>query len=129
EKIVVINGQPINQKEVQTEFEQAAKGLPEQIKTRVAQTVLVYIGGKDAFTINPTIAGQTAPDPVNIWWAQVQIWVQEDVANAIVDVNTKGVFAGAAGQQTSVLTSPVKRLVKLSVPPNFVTPPRNRNGQ
>jgi hypothetical protein len=83
------------------------------MRMAVAQKSLVYVN-PDAFDMSPNIAGSTAPDPVNIYSAQLMLWVQQDVIAAINDCNK-----GAA----NVTVAPVKRLIKVQVDPAFVRDP------
>jgi hypothetical protein len=110
--VINVNGQPTPQtlQQAQQQIAEAQQKLPEQMRMAVAQKSLVYVN-PDAFDMFPNIAGSTAPDPVNIYSAQLMLWVQQDVIAAVNDCNK-----GAA----NVTVAPVKRLIKVQVDPAFV---------
>jgi len=53
----------------------------------------------------------SAPDPTVIFWAQMQLWAQEDLYKAIADVNSSAKNVGE---------SPIKHLLRVQVPIAFV---------
>lgn len=114
ENASIVNNQVINQAEVQQLIADMARTLPEKMRREVAESGLVYIDPA-TFQMNQQIAKLPAgarPDPLDIWWAQVQLWVQQDVLNAIAEAN--------AGK-TSVIDAPVKHLFSVTVPMSFVS--------
>src|SRR5437868_9467633 len=79
-----------------------------------------------AWDINPIIsaAGATAPDPVNIFLAQISYWVQEDVVKALNETNSTP--DPATGKPpANVMEAPVKRLERILIQPQFVTTPES----
>lgn len=104
-----------NEAEVKAQYEAEAKRLPEEMKVRIANNSLVYIDPA-AFDINTTItnavAGSLPPESPVIFWAQISMWIQQDVANAILETNKSS---------KSVITAPVKRLRRMEMPKQFVT--------
>ena len=58
-------------------------------------------------------ADGNSPNPMQIWWAQVNYWITSDVAAAIRDLNANS---------TSVMDSPVKNLISLTIPEDFFPP-------
>lgn len=66
------------------------------------------------FTVSP-IAYQTEQrqlTPGQLWEAQMNFWIQQDIVNAIVLANNK--------QPGSVLSNPVKALTKITVDPRYI---------
>ncbi|HEX8521594.1 MAG TPA: hypothetical protein VF669_05000 [Tepidisphaeraceae bacterium] len=112
EKVIYVGGQatPQSLQAANAEIADQQSKLPDQMRTAVAEKAAVYVN-PDAFDVYPQINGTTAPDPVNIYAAQLMLWVQQDVINAINDCN-KG--------SANVLAAPVKRLLKVQVQPVFV---------
>jgi hypothetical protein len=113
EKLLTVGTQAINQAQVQQEVQERVSKLPDQIRTERAQQSMVYVN-PDAFQMDQQIQGSGAPDPVNIFLAQISLWVQQDVVSAINQVNKAA---------KSVIDAPVKRLIKVVVQPWFITVP------
>jgi len=106
--IIMLNGKEANLPEVQAEYEIASARLPDQLRLSIAREKSVYVD-ENAIGKVPGIEGVGAPDPVNIWSAQLSLWVHEDLFNAIADAN--------AGRP--IVDAPIKRLVRLDVPQSF----------
>jgi hypothetical protein len=99
-----------NEADVKADFDRAAAALPEQLMQQAATGHKIYVE-RDAFDFDPTVQkaaveGQPA-SPVDIWYAQMGLWIESDVAKAIAQANE---------QSQNVLSSPVKRLVKITLP-------------
>jgi len=113
--VILKNGVPVNQLELDTQWntERATLGL--KMKRGAALHHKMYVE-KDAFTVNTAISPHDPPTLENMWYAQLQVWMQRDLAYAIADENSKS---------NSILTSPVKRLLQMSVPVAglYVVPP------
>jgi hypothetical protein len=105
-------GAAINQDQVQTEFQAASAQVPEHETRRVAHEHMIYMDPATALTISQastlsiTNTGAGAPSPTDIWYAQLSLWIQQDVAKAIVRTNEG--FA-------NVIQAPVKQLVRIDV--------------
>jgi len=110
EKLITVNGQPTNQQFVQQEVNDAISKLPQEMRQEMANKSLVYVN-PDAFDFFQPISGPAAPEPYNIFAAQLSLWVQQDVAAAINECN-KG--------SKNVIDAPVKRLIKIQVPAMFI---------
>lgn len=82
-----------------------------QVYTLPAPTTLTPQAAGWIFTISPAAFAEE-PTPAQLWEAQMNLWIQEDIVNAIVQANTK-----KAG---SVLSNPVKMLRKIVVEPRYV---------
>jgi hypothetical protein len=110
ELLITVAGQATNQQQVQQAINDAVAKLPQEMRQEMANKSLVYVN-PDAFDFYQPISGPAAPDPVNIFAAQLALWVQQDVAAAINDANR-----GAK----NVTDAAVKRLIKIQVPAQFV---------
>lgn len=115
EEVVLLGGQPepTSKRLADEKIAKLQVELPEQMRKQAAQQSKVYVS-PDTFDINQKIAAATGQRPAvnDIWWAQVGLWVQDDVVNAINEANAR-----AANLQEA----PVKHLVKITVPPQFQT--------
>jgi hypothetical protein len=103
------NGQT-NEAELKAQADQETAKLPEQMKQQVATTHKMYVD-PGALDYSPALqtAAQTGrpPAPADIWFAQVGLWVEEDVAKAIAASNASA---------KNVLDATVKRLIKIELP-------------
>lgn len=112
-RIYKVNDQPINKTQVDSDFAIAANKLPDQMRLDVANTKKIYVAN-DALTQNPTVIGASAPAPVDIWFAQLALWIQQDVAGAIAQANANS---------KNILDAPVKHLIKLNIPTAYALSP------
>lgn len=105
-------GRPLNEPQVKAKIGEAIAVLPQQMRAQAADQLTVYVD-PESFTISQRI---TAPGPAPhanmIFWAQVGLWLQEDVCRAIADANSSA---------KDVKGAVVKRLVSLQVPEQFVS--------
>ncbi len=108
-RIITANGQAINQVEIDQERAADEAALPDVMRMQVARTKKIYVAN-DALPMNPNVIGVNAPNSVDIWNAQMTLWIQEDVARAIQEANAKA---------TCILDAPVKHLISLSIPPTL----------
>lgn len=104
-----------NEQQVKAQFDEEVKRLPDDLKNQVAQNSMVYVDPA-AFDVITTItnaaAGSLPPESPVIFWAQVGMWIQQDVANAILSTNQSS---------KNVIAAPVKRLRRMEIPKQFVT--------
>jgi hypothetical protein len=105
-KVITINGVPKNQTEVQAEYNLASSRLPDSMKTDIATKKKIYVD-LAAFAINDSVIGVREPTPTDIWFSQLTLWIQQDVANAIAQTNANA---------KNILDAPVKHLMKLTIP-------------
>ncbi len=105
-QIIYSNQTAVNQEEVTRKFTIAAAQLPDELRYEVAKKSKIYVAN-DAFTENPLVTGQTLPNAVDIWYAQLTLWIQQDVARALAEANKNS---------QNILDAPVKHLVKLTIP-------------
>src|SRR5687768_3446199 len=98
ELVKLPNGQIANQLEVNERIATRTIEIPNEMRRNVAEKSLVYVS-PDTFDLNPKIAGAGRPDADSIWWAQVGLWIQQDVGAAILATNKNA---------KNVLDAPVK---------------------
>lgn len=110
-QIDTATGRAINEDIVLQEIADATARLPDQMRTDVARRNQMYIQ-PDAWDVLTAITTATlAPDARTVFWAQMGLWVQQDLATAIAEVNSAS---------RNVLESPVKHLMKVEVNEQFV---------
>jgi hypothetical protein len=105
-QIYTNNGVPVNLEDVTAKYNAAALKLPDQMKYEVATKHKMYVAN-DAFAVNPVMTGNGLPATVDIWYSQMTLWIQQDVANALKEANANA---------TNILDAPVKHLWKLTIP-------------
>lgn len=113
-QVIIHDGRPdpASQQQVSAEFNTERATLPDRVKLDRARSILFYmqpmaLDVSTAFTQQAN-AG-TAPTPKAIWDAQVEVWVQNDIAQAIVDLNLR------ESKTRSVVDAPVKQLLQIRV--------------
>lgn len=78
-----------------------------------AKSVLCYYD-ENTFHVWPFVHETAAPSAADMWFAQVALWVQEDVVRAIAELNQEAADA-VTGGNACVEHVPVKRLVAVRV--------------
>lgn len=110
-QIVLINDQedPANREMVNKAYFAEIEGLREKMERETAEKNMVYLD-PTAITTNAAVfkVDQT-PDTASVWYSQSAMWVQEDIARSIADLNVR---AGAK----NIIQAPVKHIVTLDVP-------------
>lgn len=79
--------------------------------TRALQ-IFMYVDRR-ALHIVPIIDRPTPPAVEELWYAQMTLWVQQDIVEAIAQINDKA--AEAIGPSASVLNLPIKRIEQMRV--------------
>lgn len=104
-------GREINRQQVDQKIATELPKVPDQLRYTRAAEVQVYID-PGALDVHPRVLlnPQVPPNPVDIFWAQIGLWVQEDIARSIAEVN-KGA--------TNVMDAVVKRVVRIEIPDEF----------
>lgn len=110
-------GEFLNPREVETKVEAELTRFARGIKFNRASDHLIYVN-QDAFSIHP-VAEVERPDATQIFEAQAQLWVQEEVARNLFRANAQAV-ENLPTEQQNVVFAPVKQLVSLEVPGRFV---------
>ncbi len=120
-QLILQNGVPVNAQDLQAKFTADAALLPLRLKADSARKHKIYVE-KDAFTISPNILPDRQPQLIDMWYAQMQLWIQQDLASAIAKENH---------DSHNVLDAPIKRLISLYVPSPqqmYVVPPATTGG-
>jgi len=107
-RVVSQNGVQKNLPEIQAQYQEASGKLPDSMKTDIATKKKVYVD-RDAFAINDTVIGTREPVPSDIWFAQLTLWLQQDIAQAIAQTNANS---------KSIIDAPIKHLMHLTIPIN-----------
>lgn len=114
-RIIKVGGVEINREEIEREFKIASEQLPDQLRQERATQFRLYMD-RNAISTNPIMldSGKRAM-ATDLWFAQLALWIEFDVANAIVEVNNKGGTPSGV-KKANILTDPIKRLVRLDIP-------------
>lgn len=118
ERTVIANGQVQNQQEVELLVAKAIADIASQYRTESARSHLMYADPLTVFDINPKIQGTSVPDVNNVFVAQITLWVQEQLCQAIRTTNDAAHNA-TPKPAPGVLGSPIKRLLKVQVTHKF----------
>jgi hypothetical protein len=79
-----------------------------------AHSIRVYASPDTSFHVSPMAYSNEAPRPADMWYAQVSLWIQEDVLGAIAQLND-GAAQQLAGKDVDVASLPVKRIESIRV--------------
>ena len=109
-----VGGGRTNKDLIDRVYQQEAAKVGNQLTTDRARQIKMYIE-PDAFTWHRAFEATSQPPTAEeIWFAQLGIWIQTNVANAIAEVNANS---------SSVLDSPVKHLIRIEFADNpYVLP-------
>lgn len=101
-------GEIYQKDQLEQQIKEAQDRLPEVMKNEAATQHALYMA-PDALAQHPDLAAGSGmtPDATKIWYAQMMLWVEQDVAAAIGDLNKTS---------RTVDKSPVKQLVALAIP-------------
>lgn len=101
-------GKALNQEVIEAEFQRARDALPTHMRETAAKSGRVYMAPA-VLVMDPMVANKIGPAPTTptIWWSQMGLWVQEDVANAVAHANRDA---------TNVTDARVKRILAINVP-------------
>jgi hypothetical protein len=118
--IITINGKPTNYEDLKAKWLAECVKLPQKLKGDVATTHKIYVE-PNAFTVNPAITTDVRADLASIWYSQMQLWIQQDLAAGIKEANDSS---------TNILDAEVKRLIamQISPAPMYVFPPASATG-
>jgi hypothetical protein len=113
-RLITVGGNATNQAQVDAEVADETHKLPDKMRAAVAENCKVYINPL-TFTGWPTILAQPGqPDPVDIFGAQLTLWLQEDVIAAVNDANK---------DSKNLRDAVVKHLKTVTINPNPFLPP------
>ncbi len=120
DRVIRIAGQEVNRDSLERDFADLKAKLPDQLREERATKYNLYMDNT-ALSINPVMTdpSQRRPTPSDVFYSQLTLWVEEDVASAIIAVNSKAAPPAAPGATTvpsgNILTNPIKRLVHLGI--------------
>jgi hypothetical protein len=70
----------------------------------------------ESFEIHPLIAGEDMPSPGEMWEAQLNLWIQSDVVNAISSTNAQAAATlDEEGKDLTIMEAPVKHLLGVKI--------------
>ena len=105
-------GAVYNPQALQQQISEMLANLPAKMRQDAANNHRLYMA-PSALSIHPVLAGGTGqtvmPDAEHIWLAQVGLWVQQDVIDAVARLNANSKV---------VADSPVKQIVQIYVAPD-----------
>ena len=82
-----------------------------------ARSIRCYVAldpSRSTYHVTPIVDSQSAPLPDQMWWAQLTLWIQQDIINAIAKVNDAVAKELPDGTAT-VENMPVKRIESIYV--------------
>lgn len=100
----------------------AADTEPVRLRASVkkARNIRVYVDPMTSLHVSPMIHRDEPPSPREMWYAQVSLWVQEDLVRAIARLNEEA--AQELGEKDANVTRlPVKRIESVQVL-GYITP-------
>jgi hypothetical protein len=106
------NGEVFDKDKLQNEIDQMHATLPDQLRRAAATEHKLYMAADGALSVDPDISTggmAQAVTPEKVWLAQLGLWVQQDVVDAIVDLNKNS---------KAVADSTVKQVVRIEVSPD-----------
>jgi len=120
-RIQPVFGTQGNAQEVQAAFDQRKLVLPDEMKRELAKNYTVLISDNKTMDtcqgiIPPNELNDPPTDPRAIWAAQLSLWIQEDVVQAIAITNA------ARDSRATVEKAVVKRVVAWIIPKVYITP-------
>jgi hypothetical protein len=104
------NNQPINQPQVDAKIQAERVRLPLELRLGRAYSSQIYVS-PGAVDVHPGLQGINVPDAITVFNGQLSLWLQTACFEAIAAVN---------GNSANVFESPIKHLLRLNVPLNFV---------
>lgn len=126
DRIVFLNDEepePVQLDILQQEYLEQVEKLPEQMRVERANSIKVYMEPV-ALAVSPELERPDPPPAAeDLWYAQVGLWLQEDVAKAVAALN--------AGEKVNVTNAPVKQIIAVDVefgPNMYVTPDAGGTG-
>ncbi len=91
-----------------------ASVVQQRAAVKKARNIRIYADPETSFQVSPIAYTETPPSPREMWYAQVSLWVQEDMVNAIARLNEEA--AQKLGEEESNVTRmPVKRIESIAV--------------
>jgi hypothetical protein len=107
ERGVMQQGTLLNQAEITALQTKAEAEVPMKMRAADAARYAMFVSADAWSSLSASLPTNRAPSRNDVWMAQLGLWIQEDVAGYINALNKNS---------KSVLTSPVKHLVKVAIP-------------
>src|SRR6185437_15679516 len=104
-KILKVGGNEVNADQTVAEWKAECAKLQSKLRNQRALECKLYLE-PDAINATRTMPTPAGPKETEIWYAQIMLWVQQDVAAAIERVNK---------DSKNVIDSPIKHLFRLEV--------------
>lgn len=111
-------GEFLNPAEVEAKVEAELMRFARGVKFNRASDHLIYVD-QNTFSVHPVADKTERPNATECFEAQVQLWVQEEVAGNLYRANVRAVEDLPTDQQ-NVVYAPVKQIVSIEVPERFV---------
>lgn len=86
QKIITANGQQVNLKEIQDQFENDTKNFVAEFYAAKATKYKLYMDDQ-ALVRAPNLGLAATLNATDIWYGQMTLWIEQDVCNTIRDVN------------------------------------------
>lgn len=114
-RVIKVGGNEINREEIEREFKIAADELPERLRQDRATQFRLYLD-RTALSVNPVMLDSSRkPSVTDLWFAQLSLWIEQDVLIALAEANNKGAAPASAKDRPNILSDPIKRLVRLDI--------------
>ncbi len=113
-KVYTVNGQQIGLAEAQEAFEKDTVDFAKKFHEKRASQFKIYCDA-DGLTRAPRLTQTDTPSVTDIWFAQMTLWVEQDVCQTIREMNRDVVLQPNQG----IAESPVKNLIDVTVSPDF----------
>jgi hypothetical protein len=79
-----------------------------------ARSIRMYADSETSFHVSPIALTQESPSPADMWYAQVGLWIQEDLVHALAQLNDEAAEQ-LHGREPNVTNLPVKRIESIKV--------------
>ena len=112
-KVYKVNDQEINRAEIEAQFNRDTANFVKDFHRARASQFKIYCDA-DALTRAPKLTPTGTPDATDIWFAQMTLWVEQDVCAAIREINKNVLLQPNQG----IAMSPVKNLIEVTINPN-----------
>jgi len=114
----------LNQPRIIQQFVDEMKSYPDKYRHEIARQSAVYLDPTaltQAAHMNVTAEGGYAPSPESMWYAQMNVWVQQDIARAIAEMNTfrDRTDPSRTRQSSGVYESRVKHIKSIALGTGF----------
>jgi hypothetical protein len=117
EKIYYVNGQEANREIVDREYLEEVNNLRETLERQTAENHRVYLDQTAVNTNASLMTGGASPPDAQVWYAQMAIWVQNDLVDSIASLNDRVLKANFKDPKDwNIINAPVKHVSKVNVP-------------